>query len=728
MKHRQSSSGREDLFAGFSDLFDDDSEFEYHEDELACTSGGGDDVDVYAWIEGLQYLKGLHSRSIQRQARKLRCTFEVTNVAPDGSVEGICCVGSNKFELDVEVDCDGVGVGGGCACSQSRNSSPCQHTYRFVKYLLAELGDPQSKLRARFERTTTPAEPALVNVTPVLAELDHYLSSRPRFEVEAEEELPVFRLVWNLIRKDKGLELIPLKQRMKKRGNDWTKGQRVSLDRLRSSPELITAPADAEVVAAIRQVSTSPYGYSYGYRTEFVFDMIAALEGLAGHDRVLLNEKPLQVRRIPFGIRLVELSEGLRLMLAIPQEPGEPYMVFVYANGLVAISEEKQKLFVCPCDEGQVELTRSLIFADVTFPRERLDELQQRLDQIGQTTPVELPESLAGPLVNEETTPVVLLRSRQGGFLECGMRVRDSTGRMFLPGTGALVFSHESEQQPVQCRRDADFEISRARRIERELNLDRTHAVSPWNWRILDFEQSLALLEDMETKAATLGVDVVWDPHSVQHFRILGSVTAKGLRVQISKKRDWFGLGGTCQVGEREFQLADLLNGIQSEPADGFMEIQPGQWARITAALRRKLEKLRDAAHANRKQLQISETAAPIVQELMESQIDFESPKSWRDCLTRLDKSMQLDPTPPASFQGTLRGYQLDGYRGLRRLAEWGVGGCLADDMGRGTHRPGCDPCLRKCPAAVLPTAGPRHSSPTPAATVEHQSPDWNPS
>ena len=40
--------------------------------------------------------------------------------------------------------------------------------------------------------------------------------------------------------------------------------------------------------------------------------------------------------------------------------------------------------------------------------------------------------------------------------------------------------------------------------------------------------------------------------------------------------------------------------------------------------------------------------------------------------------------TPPLSLQKTLRKYQRDGYRWLRTLDGYGMGGILADDMGLG--------------------------------------------
>ncbi|MDA1055180.1 MAG: SNF2-related protein [Planctomycetota bacterium] len=723
MTRKQARTPRGGFLAGLAKLFergnigglldDDEPDFELEDVEA---------VTIENWIDELHGVRDAHSHQIQKRAKKLRCTFDAVNLSPSGYISANCRALGDVYEVFLSIDFSEIAnYGGGCSCERSQEQQPCEHTYRFASYLLAELSDRSSSLRATISgegakapqprapqprapqpRAPQPRAPqpspsrvkapqvkapqakALTYTPMILEQLDHFLATRPGLPHEDTDgdETPAARLTWKLEAAHQGLTLIPLKQRPKKRGGGWTKGQRVALDTLRHAPELITSPADAKVVEALRQ-QTSGYGYSYYSQPKLVFDMIEAVDALVGHDAVLLEDDAVEVRRFAFGIRVIEDFSELLLKIALPMVPGESMNLTIYANGIIVRSDTRPLVWVCRCDKGQSELAKILV-QDVRCPRERLTDLRQRLAEISQTTPVEMPESLAGPIVAERTTPVVLLRSRQQGHLECGMRVKDAKGRVFLPGEGALLYPDTRDDKPVQCQRDPHAEVTKARAIERELNLDRAHSLSPWNWRLLDFEQSLRLLEDLETKANELGFEAAWHPQSAESIRIVGSVTAKNVRVEVSKKRDWFGLNGGCRIGEHEFQLADLLNGIHSEPAAGYMEIQPGHWARITAELREKLQQLRDVAHKNRKQFEISSTAAPIVQDLLETHIDFEAPKAWRDCLSRLDRAQKLDPTPPEDFQGTLRDYQLDGYRWLRRLAEWGVGGCLADDMGLG--------------------------------------------
>lgn len=41
--------------------------------------------------------------------------------------------------------------------------------------------------------------------------------------------------------------------------------------------------------------------------------------------------------------------------------------------------------------------------------------------------------------------------------------VKDAKGRMFLPGEGALLYGDTRDDKPIQCRRDAHEEVTKAR-------------------------------------------------------------------------------------------------------------------------------------------------------------------------------------------------------------------------------------------------------------------------
>src|SRR5258708_14688611 len=55
------------------------------------------------------------------------------------------------------------------------------------------------------------------------------------------------------------------------------------------------------------------------------------------------------------------------------------------------------------------------------------------------------------------------------------------------------------------------------------------------------------------------------------------------------------------------------------------------------------------------------------------------------DLLAQLDGSAPFEEQPqPAELRGTLRPYQRRGYSWLQFLRRWGLGACLADDVGLG--------------------------------------------
>lgn len=411
------------LLAGLANLFEPQNIagfLEEDEPDYELIGAGTGTITVDVWIDELDSLQDAHSRQIIKRAKKLRCTFDAVDFSPEGDVSANCRVPEGVYEVFLSLDFTGFGFGGGCTCARSHDEEPCEHTYRLARYLVAELTDRSSPLRSQIAGGyAVESQPDAIAYTPaILEELDHFISTRPDPQDDDydSDESEATRLAWRLDANHNGLQLVPLKQRPKKRGGGWTKGQRVALDTLRNSPELINSPADQKVVAAMR--TQASYGYSY--QTKLVFDIVEAIDALVGHDQVFVDDETVEVRRFSFGIRVVEESGRVCLTIAFPVEPNEGLRLSLYGHGIVARSDSRPVVWVCRCDHAQSELARTLV-DHMPYPRERLDDLRQRLLKIRETTPVELPPSLAGPIVPADTTPVALLRSRRQGHLECGM-------------------------------------------------------------------------------------------------------------------------------------------------------------------------------------------------------------------------------------------------------------------------------------------------------------------
>ena len=294
------------------------------------------------------------------------------------------------------------------------------------------------------------------------------------------------------------------------------------------------------------------------------------------------------------------------------------------------------------------------------------------------------PQNLAASCCVEDAPLAILLRSRSDGSLDFGVRVRDSAGALRHPGADPTIVTTERDGKTVQLQRLAESEFQRAKKLIDQLGVELSE--EQWFGSITDFRIGLALIEKLQT--GDLDVEVLWDKSSEKPVSVLGNLTSKNVRVDITSKRNWFGVTGECDFGKQKLPLADLLEGMGAATVDDmqgdYLRVGDGQWARISDKLRARLKRLQDATHQDRKTLKLDATGAPAIRDLLESDVEVKATKAWQKCLDRLQRAEKLDPILPASLDATLRDYQVDGFKWLRRLAEWGVGGILADDMGLG--------------------------------------------
>lgn len=145
---------------------------------------------------------------------------------------------------------------------------------------------------------------------------------------------------------------------------------------------------------------------------------------------------------------------------------------------------------------------------------------------------------------------------------------------------------------------------------------------------------------------------------------------------------DWFELHGEATFGEQTIALPRLLAAIERGHGsvlldDGTTGVLPEAWLKTYGHFSMGT---READHIR---------FTPSQTLLLDALLAAQSAVSWdeafirmRERLTTFNAIVPLDP--PASFKGTLRGYQREGLGWLTFLRELGFGGCLADDMGLG--------------------------------------------
>ena len=642
-----------------------------------------DDPQIAPWLFRVRQILMCHSDDhvIDARHRTVKdCHF---NLVPVGDVVGVITTDQGRHIVKLHLGlADGEPVHGGCPCEESGQQRPCQHTLLFSLELMNRLVDPDSDVVAQIRRFLHPDQ---LEFLEFIDELERQVErhGNPPGALDATlPEFPVTRIVWVIDEDDSnsdGLRIRPRLQRLKKNGAGWTKGRFVTLDRLRQSPELLTHSVDRRVLEVLELVAPRYYG-----KTEWRVPTIQGLQALAGHDAVFYEDEPVEIHHANLAVEIARQEDRCTVFLRVPDMADEEYRVQSYPGGIVFLRKSGGRIFLVTHDESLTQLVRQLIRFP-RFPASELPDVIARFQQLGHLCELRLPESMQEEEINAETGAVLLLRSTDLGLIDCGLRFRDRQQRHFLPGEGKAVYLADENGKTIRYRRDLAGERRKARRIVDRLRIDEALELAPWTWRFFEMDDILALLDRVEQLVRDGVMEVAWDAESARPIRVLGRVTPKNLRVVVTKKRDWFGLDGVCDTGGTELGLYELLEGIDGRRYGEFTEIRPGEFTRISKSLINQLRKLRDVAHSNRKRLEIDAVAAPLMRSLLlDQQIDIEAPRQWHDCLKRLERAEQLDPSPPDTLRGTLRDYQVAGYRWMRRLAEWGVAACLADDMGLG--------------------------------------------
>ncbi len=640
-------------------------------------------------IDGFSALLDMYPAAIEKRARKENLKFGIDKIYKTGEVEGYATKGSRRFAIYADSNLSLPPAG--CDCDDSQGEGPCVHGYGFVCYLTTQLKQHGSELRKRVEqqdfdggkldRSRFKPNRSMQS----LRQLDEIVErelARPMDGDGLPEPVTVVeqRISWDFRRDGEYLELTPMLQQRKKRGDGFTKGRNLSIEKLQNDTSLPLSPIDRKVVAKI-SVDRDRFYYS---RNDYSLDEFDALCELVGADNVTFAGEPIAVKRRPFVLSLVDRKQGLEFLITNEHgEVGVDVPILGNDEAIVAIDQPGGTIYVSR-PGGRIAQVAQHLLGMGPISVDHRAALVAKARELQKIVTIRLPESDGGPVVMEAAPMAILLRTRTDGTLDFAIRIRDAAGALRRPGSEPMIRSATREEGTIQIQRLLDDELRRADKAVRALGIlvDREN----WFGSISDFHAGLSLIEKLQSNEHD--IEVLWDKSSEKPLKVLGSLSSRNVRVDISSKRNWFGITGECNFGETTMPLKDLLDGLSAGGDDSvsgdYLKIGDNQWARISKKLQQRLRKLRDATNSDRSTLKLDATAAPVIRELMDTDIEVHAAKAWHKCLDRLERAEKLEPKLPDGLDATLRDYQLDGFKWLRRLAEWGVGGILADDMGLG--------------------------------------------
>lgn len=640
------------------------------------------------WLEQLETIDSMMPDALRDALSTYRMTHKIERVYATGEIQGTCSAEGKLFEVFVQ--CRGEIPPAGCSCDESVGEFPCLHIDSFLQHLMRELASGSPLYRRINSKQFTTGKPDRSRFKPdpdaqCLVDLDILLRSIPSSVQKSEEEFPqlstnsVQRIVWSFLFQSGSFALTPMIQMQKKRGDGFTKGKKISLERLRTESGLTLTSADTSVINAIKFSQDR-----YGYQSYWQIEPIEALSLLIGQPNVLLNDQPCIVRRRSFELSLIQHKGGWKFMLVDQNGEVRPGSIIGRDEHILSIEIKQSTIWYSPLPKTFFRFIRDLVQLP-PIGDANLETLVKKATPLQKNFALRLPERFAGPVVSRKAIPAILLRSRSDGSLDYGFRFRDAEGALRIPGAQPTIASTVIDGKPVQFHRDLIHEVEQAKSLASDLGIDSAQ-MHNWHGSIHDFQKGLRFLESLQSNHHE--IEVLWDKTSEQPITVLGSLASKNVRVNITSKRNWFGITGECDFGNQTLTLDTLLQSLamsDKETMQGdYLRVADGQWARISETLRKQLTKLSEATHIEHKSLTFDATAAPAIRDLMEGEVEVKATKNWHECLSRLALAEKLEPTIPDGLNAELRDYQIDGYKWMRRLAEWGVGGVLADDMGLG--------------------------------------------
>lgn len=621
--------------------------------------------------------------------------FSLTHVGEDGLMAGNFSQPESPFETNGQLylrlplssntlECD-------CTCGSFRKHEGCTHVTNFVRLLCEQLSVPNTEVAKRIVNEDFDTDSFNIKrfqasrSTSTLTRLNNLLSQETiaeHNELPDIEDVAPTRLAWNIVPQSNPFHIQIMHQRQKKRGNGWLKGRKVTPADLYADPKLVASERDRAALRCFKRKSAQSY-----YTPTYDIDYFALISCLIDHPAVTLAGEPVELSLSEFQMVFHASDEFGILAPKPPFKATSQTVHYVLENCLVFVDTSTIKLAAISCTSEQLQFIRSTQESPVVIEQSKFAEHLPLLKQLAEKLPLILPEDFAGKQQDDVVRPVMLLRSRSSGELDFGLRVRDAMGRLFRPCHGPAVYQEIKGDAKIQwCRK---FGAERARIFELADQLGIREQIDPnqFNGVIDDFRTGIDLIETLENLKDE--IEVCWDRRTERRPTMLGTVTASNLRVQLSTKRDWFGLEGSCKFADSSIELADLLAALtannQDAELDGeFVQVAPDQWARISLKLQQRLRRLADHSHSERGSLKIDRTGVASVEALADEQIQIDAPKKWSETVARLRQAENLNPLVPKELNADLRSYQEEGFAWMRRLAEWGVGGVLADDMGLG--------------------------------------------
>ncbi len=485
------------------------------------------------------------------------------------------------------------------------------------------------------------------------------------------------RLIWEIggVDKEDWFEIAPILQSRNKSGG-WNKGRPVALKRLFEEQiqlEYLT-DHDRRICSAIRLV----HDYDYYNRGSYQWDYPKMAQALIGHPLVFRKDE----REVPLEIvgtqpqLIVARNSNQQIELRLNPKISKSDVQFAIRN------DGAHRIAVTLVDDRCRKLI-SILAAGARFPKSAQERVVAATQKLASTVTVH--SSIAGSsteTIPANPNPCAFLSPVQQG-LRCEFYVRPlgETGPMYRPGEGGTHVFGEIEGRAVTAERNLKEEKIQIQQVLASCPILSLLDEPDLRYVLPDWEQALELVLQLQSSAETLPLTLHW-PQG-ESFKIKREASVSQFRIQIRKDRDWFAASGNLELDKNQSLDLMRLMELLDQGSSRFVKLDDGEFLALTEQLLRRIEELSFYGERTSDRLRFAPIRATALEELVE-QTQAKTDKHWKEQVRRIEHARSFTPELPKMLQTELRDYQAEGYVWLRRLAEWGVGGCLADDMGLG--------------------------------------------
>jgi superfamily II DNA or RNA helicase len=505
------------------------------------------------------------------------------------------------------------------------------------------------------------------------------------------------RLVWFVDPETRSVEVA---EQSAKGREGWTDGRSVAMKRLHEQDPRLDYLTEQDR-AALRSIRKETRGW-YGEEA-YYFDTPRTIPSLVGHPTVFdarFRSQPLELVAYPVELVVTEKHDGYHF--ALSHTAAEP-TVFLEA-------ETRSRYRVVEFSRRMLAVQEILGANGLIVPFSARDQVVAMVRRNHPTLPIraEIAEATQ-PGTEGISAPVVQLVPYESGLkLSLVVRPFGAEGPAYVAGLGgrSVLASVGGEQR--RANRDLPAELAARSALIASCPTLRDRAGADAHEVVVeDLEGSLELLVDLQACLSTVSVE--WPDGRKLH---VSPVAPDKLKLRVAQDRDWFSVEGTVGLDEDQvLEMRFLLERL--DRAQGrFVPLGDGRFVALTRQLQAQLQRLASVSEPHRTGRRVHALGATALDPVLEEAGEVKADAAWTRHIARIRAAEGWTPKLPATLQGELRDYQVEGFAWLSRLARWGAGACLADDMGLGKtvqaiavmlDRAGEGPCLVVAPTSVCP-------------------------